>query len=391
MRRRDRLYTWLRTHPLQVDAAIAVMLMLALTVVAGSGFGSIGTQALLGLVLCGALTFRRAAPVATLGFLTGCALLQWALDIALSAYDVTLMIGLYSVAAYGPRWASRAGLGTGIVGALLAAVRYWPNEAEDIFMAFAGMSAVVVAAWAMGDVRRIRHAYVTELMARAQQAERERDQRAQIAVAEERARIAREMHDVVAHNLSVIVVQADGGRYAGAENPTAALRVLDTIADTGRSALREMRRLLGVLRSTDDITELAPKPGLARVPDLVASVRNAGLPVTLEVTGPSEAVPDGAALAVFRIVQEALTNTLKHAGPAAHATVRLAYGPGTAHVVVEDDGRGAAATSDGAGLGLMGMRERVSAYGGSVTAGPRPGGGWRVEVDVPYGERVRPA
>nr|WP_281386519.1 histidine kinase [Jiangella mangrovi] len=240
----------------------------------------------------------------------------------------------------------------------------------------------------MGDVRRVRQAYVAELVERAHQAERERDQRAQLAAAEERARIAREMHDVVAHNLSVIVVQADGGRYAGDQDPQAALDALKTIGDTGRGALSEMRRLLGVLRATDDGDggTIRPQPGLGSLPELVTSVRQAGLPVELDVTGPPRPLQPGPSLAVYRVIQEALTNALKHAGPAARARVALVFATDRLMARVSDDGRGAGAVDDGLGQGLAGMRERMTMYGGTVTAGPAAGGGWRVELDLPYGE-----
>lgn len=386
MRRRDRLYAWVRRHPLVSDAALASGLFLTLALLGPSDPAWL--RMLLGAVMCGALVFRRVRPVASFAVVAACGLVQWAAGMSLSQLDFVLLFALFAVAAYGPRWASRAGLGVGVLGAVLAGQRYALPEggAEGFVLAAIGLTAVVVATWAMGDVRRVRQAYVDELVGRAQQAERERDQQARIAVADERARIAREMHDVVAHNLSVIVVQADGGRYVADNDPRAAAEALETIAHTGRGALTEMRRLLGVLRHEDDTGELGPQPGLALIPELIGTVRAAGLPVGLDVRGRPRPLEAGPSLAAYRVVQEALTNAIKHAGPIAKAEVGLVYEPAQLRIVVDDDGRGAAAQTDGAGHGLVGMRERVAAYGGTVTAGPRAGGGWRVEVAMAYGD-----
>ncbi|WP_203454367.1 sensor histidine kinase [Jiangella aurantiaca] len=390
MRRRDRFYAWVRRHPLVPDAAIALGLFLTVVVFSAAAYDPGWAHLMLGAVMCAALVFRRMRPVESFAVLVGCGFVQWATGLQLAPSDVILLIGLYAVSAYGSRWASRGGLAAGFLGVVLATIRDYPPSDQEAFVAgFVALSAVVVGAWAMGDVRRVRQAYVAELVERAHQAERERDQRAQLAAAEERSRIAREMHDVVAHNLSVIVVQADGGRYAGDHDPQAALDALKTIGDTGRGALAEMRRLLGVLRSTDDDGDggtVRPQPGLGSLPELVTSVRQAGLPVELDVTGPPRPLPPGPSLAVYRVIQEALTNALKHAGPAARAKVALEFGAGRLTARVSDDGRGAAAPSDGLGQGLAGMRERMTMYGGTVTAGPAAAGGWRVDLDLPYGE-----
>ncbi len=384
------MYAWVRRHPVLPDAVIALGLLVTLVVFSAAALDPGWAHFVLGTVMCAALAFRRVRPVESFGVLVVAGLVQWATGLELTPYDLALLIGLYAVSAYGPRWASRAGLAAGFLGVVLGTLRY-ETSAEDEPAAFVAsaiaLAATVVGAWAMGDVRRVRQAYVAELVERAHQAERERDQRAQLAAAEERSRIAREMHDVVAHNLSVIVVQADGGRYAGDHDPQAALDALKTIGDTGRGALAEMRRLLGVLRATDDADggAIRPQPGLGSLPELVTSVRQAGLPVDLDVTGPPRPLPPGPSLAVYRVIQEALTNALKHAGPAARARVALVFGAERLTARVTDDGRGAAAPSDGLGQGLVGMRERMTMYGGTVTAGPATGGGWRVDLDLPYG------
>ena len=205
---------------------------------------------------------------------------------------------------------------------------------------------------------------------------------AEAAIVEERARIARELHDVVAHAISVIVLQARGGRSLLDSEPHETRGALDTIEHTGQQALVEMRRLVGLLRASDERLELAPQPTLSQLRHLVDQVRAAGLPVELSIEGSPVALPPGVDLSAYRIVQEALTNALKHAGPA-RARVRLAYSPEALDLEVSDDGAGAADGGDG-GHGLVGMRERVTVYGGDLEAGPQPDGGYAVRVRLPY-------
>jgi signal transduction histidine kinase len=211
-----------------------------------------------------------------------------------------------------------------------------------------------------------------------------------LAASDERARIAREMHDVVAHTLSVVVAQADGGRFAAEKHPAAARRALETIAEVSRAALTEMRGLLGVLRETDADADLGPQPTLDDVPTLVASVRAGGLDVSFVTTGTPRPLPIGAGLAVYRIVQEALTNVLKHAGPQVTAYAQLRWLADAIEVTVSDDGRGAAARSANAkagGTGIEGMRERATIFGGTLTAGLRRGGGYVVRARLPLTPR----
>jgi signal transduction histidine kinase len=215
---------------------------------------------------------------------------------------------------------------------------------------------------------------------RAQMAERERDLAAREAVVEERARIARELHDVIAHNVSMMVVQAGAERRV--VEPTSGTRdVLETIEQIGRSALTEMRRLVGMLR-TDAPDSLSPQPGLDDVPALVTKIREAGLPVELSVEGERRALPAGIELSAYRIVQEALTNTLKHAD-GAHAEVHVRYGSDSLELEIVDDGPGGPARASGGGHGLVGMRERVALYGGRLDAGRRAEGGFAVHVLLP--------
>jgi signal transduction histidine kinase len=242
-----------------------------------------------------------------------------------------------------------------------------------------------VSAAAIGITVRTRRNYTEALEDRAQRLEIERDQQARLSAAAERARIAREMHDIIGHNLSVITGLADGGRYAARKSPERATEALTAISTTSRQALTELRRLLDVLRE-DDPPEaaLTPQPALSDLDHLIEGVRSAGLPVHTTVHG-TPTLPPGRQLTVYRVVQEALTNTLKHAGPGATSTIEMSYDEGGAvTVTVTDTGRGGDPDSTD-GRGLPGMRERTSLYGGTLEAGPRrhPDQGWRVRLHLP--------
>ncbi|MFJ7768751.1 sensor histidine kinase [Streptomyces sp. NPDC097107] len=241
----------------------------------------------------------------------------------------------------------------------------------------------------IGITVRTRRDYTEALEDRARRLETERDQQGRLAAAAERARIAREMHDIIGHNLSVITGLADGGRYAAARSPERAAQALDAIATTSRQALGELRRLLDVLREEephgDQAAELAPQPSLTDLDQLLDGVRSAGLPVRTTVQGRAT-LPQGRQLTVYRVIQEALTNTLKHAGPDATAHIALSYETGGAvALTVIDTGRGGPAPAPSDGRGLPGMRERTSLYGGTLEAGPRPSPerGWRVHLYLP--------
>jgi signal transduction histidine kinase len=216
---------------------------------------------------------------------------------------------------------------------------------------------------------------------RAELAERERDIAAREAVIDERARIARELHDAIAHNVSVMVLQAGAERKVLGADDGQTREVLETIEHTGRGALTEMRRLVGMLRA-DSPDSLMPQPRLGDLPRLVSQVREAGLPVDYEVAGEARELPVGIEMSAYRIVQEALTNTLKHAGHA-RAAVHVRYGPDSLELEITDDGSGTTPPLPGSGQGLVGMRERVSVYGGTLDAGSRPGGGFAVRVLLP--------
>jgi signal transduction histidine kinase len=268
-------------------------------------------------------------------------------------------------------------------GTLMTAIRWpltrlWPET-------FVLLSGPVVAGLLLGvSVRHWRNS-LGALTERAEQLERERDQQAKIAAAAERTRIAREMHDVVAHSLSVMVTLSEGAALKQAAEPQRASMAMRQVSATGHQALDEMRRLLGVLRTEDDPGSRQPQPGMAQIGGLFDQVRATGLTAGLTVTGTPAAMPPGAELTVYRIVQEALTNTLKHAAGPTRVSVTIAYLPGSVTVDVHDDGarRDGRAQAWTAGHGLTGMRERAAVYGGAVSAGPDPDGGWRIHARLP--------
>ncbi|MGV9558718.1 sensor histidine kinase [Streptomyces sp. NPDC003401] len=395
----QRLYDFLRGHPTLVDGFWALVLF-GISVVAGvtSGQDHRGTDSLallvpiaflLGLVVA----LRRRVPERMLLLAGALGLAQLVLDVATTAADFALLVIVYTVAATGARWASRLALGMGLIAAALAQMR-WPNQQTSM----AGNIAIVVfqtvpfaLAWVLGDSMRTRRAYFAQLEERAARLEKEREAQAKVAVAAERARIARELHDVVAHNVSVMVVQADGAAYVLDAAPDQAKKALETISSTGRQALAEMRRLLGVLRTGEheEGGEYVPQPDVEQIDDLVQQCRGSGLPVDFKVEGTPRPLPSGVELTAYRIVQEALTNTRKHGGPDAGASVRLVYFDDGLGLLVEDDGKGAPhelyeeGGADGRGHGLIGMRERVGMVGGTLDAGPRPGGGFRISALLP--------
>jgi signal transduction histidine kinase len=343
-----------------------------------------------GLALLVPLIWRRSYPELVFFGVSAIAVLQWLAGVELQAGNVGLLVALYTISVYGEVKYSRIALGIGGLGVLMATARYYSSSdwRQQITMMVA-FGAVVFGVWAFGERRRTRGLYVAQLEERAVQAERDRDREATLAVTNERTRIAREIHDVVAHGLSIMIVQADGGLYAADASPEQAKKALATIGDTGRASLTEMRKMLGLLKQDEqnelDPNQPRPQPGVSSLPELVENVREAGLTVDYEVTGTPRDLPALLGLTAYRIVQEGLTNTLKHAGPGARTSVTLDFGREMLTVVVTDDGRGGgvAPTSD-PGHGLVGMRQRASISGGTVNAGPKAGGGYEVVAKLPY-------
>jgi signal transduction histidine kinase len=343
-----------------------------------------------GLGLLIPLIWRRTHTFPVFLVCTGVALVQWAMNARLMPADIGLLVALYAVAVYGNVKQSRIALGIGMFGVLLATTRYWSSsDPKQQFTIMVALAALVFGVWAFGERRRTRALYVAQLEERAAQLEHDRDREAKLAVTEERTRIAREIHDVVAHGLSIMIVQADGGLYAADASPEQAKKALATIGDTGRTSLTEMRKMLGLLkddvRADLDPDQPRPQPGVSQLPELIENVCQAGLAVEYQVTGQPRDLPALLGLTAYRIVQEGLTNMLKHAGPGARTSVQLDYGQEMLTVVVTDDGRGAAAAAGtDPGHGLVGMRQRASISGGTVTAGPKAGGGYEVIARLPY-------
>ncbi|MDQ0795690.1 sensor histidine kinase [Streptomyces sp. B1I3] len=396
----QRLYDFIRRHPTGVDTFWAVVLLglSGMSIVAdqvGHGGRERVAAVPIAVGLCAVVALRRRAPERMLLLAIGMGVAQLLLDVRPNAADFALLVITYTVATVGERWASRVALGCSLCAAGLSTLR-WPQETpssnwlQSVFVVVV-MTVPFVLAWVLGDSIRTRRAYFSQLEERAARLEREREAQSKVAVAAERARIARELHDVVAHNVSVMVVQADGAAYVMDASPDQARQALETISHTGRQALAEMRRLLGVLRTgdTQESGEYVPQPDVEQIEDLVGQVRQTGLTVDFKIEGTPRPLPSGVELTAYRIVQEALTNTRKHGGPDAGASVRLVYFDDGLGLLVEDDGRGAAhelyedGGADGAGQGMIGMRERVGMVGGTLDAGPRPGGGFRISALLP--------
>jgi signal transduction histidine kinase len=302
-----------------------------------------------------------------------------------------ILVAVYSVAAYGSRWVSLAGLAVAELG--LAAVQLAPLGFEFEGLALVGFMGTLAAAWLLGHFAYNYRAYAARLEERTAELERAREELARRAVTEERLRLARELHDVVAHAMSVIAVQSGVGAHVADSQPEQVGKALAAIEATSRAALTELRRLLGVLRQADEPqASLTPVPGLANLEGLLAEVAKAGLAVRLRVEGRPAPLPAGVDLSAYRIVQEALTNVVKHAGPAT-AQVTIRYRDQEVAVEVTDNGRGVAAAAGdgrwGTGHGLIGMRERVAAFGGDLEVGPRPGGGFRVAARLPVAAERR--
>jgi signal transduction histidine kinase len=333
-------------------------------------------EIVLSLALVAPLAFGPRAPVGVFATVMALCLVQLAVTDQVLVADLAPLVALYYLIVHGPSRLKPVGLGIALVGAALMSWRAsFPGVLDGFVLGTAVVSAEVLVAALLGDRRVSRRARLAAL-------EVERDQQAELGAAQERARIARELHDVVAHSLAVMVAQADGGRYAAPEDPGAASRALAQIAETGRDALGQMRRLLGVLRAGESSADL---------PGLVRRLASAGLPVELAVEGAVRELPPEVQLCIHRVAQEALTNVLKHADSPQRVEVVVRYLASEVELTVRDDGRATAAddglaeplAGDGQGLGLAGMRERVALHSGTLEAGPRAGGGYEVRARLP--------
>jgi signal transduction histidine kinase len=358
-------------HPLVLDGLVALaVLALAAT---NASYRSPERIAFT-IALVAPLLWRRRAPLLVFLTIAAVALAHWLADEQLLA-DSALLVAIYTVAAQESTRRLVLAAAILVIGISLAVARW---ESTPTILTFVLLSGMAMAAIALGVNARTRRRYLAAVEERAARLEHERDQQGRLAAAAERARLAREMHDIVAHHLAVMVALADGAGFMAGRDPERSTAAMEQVSRTGRQALAETRRLLGVLRDESEAA-LAPQPGLADLDGLLEQVRAAGLRVTLETSGRPVALGSGAELTVYRLVQEALTNTLKHAGPDARATVRLRYEEDGIDVEVTDDGRRRTHVASG-GQGLSGMRERAAVYGGAVEAGPRGAGGWRVHA-----------
>jgi signal transduction histidine kinase len=365
------LVDWLHRHPRAVDWAL-FLIAAATTVGAAAHHDRRGLGIPIAAVACLPLLARRQHPLPVLAATAAPTVAILAVWSSYTPFPVG--VALYTVAERCDRRTSLAAGGATVavlaLPLLAASGGFQPHVLGEV-LGFA-------AAWLIGDSVRSRRQYLAALEERAERLERERETDAARAVAEEQARIARELHDVIAHTLSVIVVQAAAARDVLASQPERAGEALAAVEAAARGALGELRRLLSTVRG--DAT-FAPQPGLEQLDELVRQVRAAGLEVAITIEGTQSPLPPTLDLSAYRVVQEALTNTLKHAH-ATHVDVALSYGPAELRVEVRDDGA-AAANGDGDGRGLIGMRERVSAFGGSLAAGPGPSGGYVVSARFP--------
>lgn len=449
-----RLDQWTRLHPVRTDVMAAAALFTVLVALPWVALGPMvapdpqGRQTAVSLLAGAGMVLpwavRRVRPVASAAVVTAAAVLHLLAGPEFSLSLLMVPLTVYNLAANAPRSISVAGLLTGLVGGVANGVKVWlfpaqfvtpdgltvrsPAEPLAMVIMAIGCGLTVLTAWAFGDVVRNRRLAVRALEDRAHRLEVHSRQERELAAADERNHIAREMHDIVAHSLQVIISQSDGARYAAAARPEIAVQALGTIGQTGRAALADMRQLLGVLRETGQTVagvpgiaesgtgagtvepsapstprapgpaaspgglgsrpvEHRPQPRLADVPSLVDTMRLSGLEISLLETGtPRRALPAGGELTAYRIVQEALTNTLRHGGPRARAFVTLAWTARGLDIQADDDGRGAGVdpATAGSGQGLRGLAERVTLFGGTVETGPRVGAGFRVSAHLPY-------
>jgi signal transduction histidine kinase len=387
-----RIVAALRRHPLVADVTLAVALA---ALAAATGVALVAPRAQVeppsapavvawAVALAAPLVLRRRWPLVVLAVTTLHFTRYWAVgQLNEIASWVILGVAVYSAAAYADRrrasWVCGACLLWLIGSGVLLSARAGPIGTVEV-AAIAMFDALpFLLAWPLGTMMRRLREYRAVLEERNRQLDQEREVNARRAVLEERVRIARELHDVVAHHVSVMGVQAGVARRLFDRDPAEAVAAIGSVETASRQAIADLQQLVGVLRQ-DQGDDLAPQPSLQRLPELVEHMRRAGLPVELTVQGRRGPLPAGVELSAFRIIQEALTNTLKHAGPA-QAGVTVRYGNGSVELEVVDDGQGPPPGRPRSGSkGLVGMRERVSLYGGRLDVGARPGGGFRVHA-----------
>jgi signal transduction histidine kinase len=371
----------IRRFDLVLGLVVAVAMVVELVLRSDPGPAALAAAAAVGL----AQTGRRAWPVPSFALSAGAIILLGNLQPGWGDESATLFVALvlaeYALGAY----ASGSMMWVGAVVILCGVVFFTFHDGDPFYPEDIPFALFVIGGpWAAGLAIQLRRNHERSLAEANAELERTRAEEARRAVAAERARIARELHDVVSHAIAVTVLQARGGRRLVGLDDAAVREALDAIEHTNTAALGDMRRLLAVLRDTEDevSSRQAPQPSLARLDDLVGQVRQSGLPVEVEQTGAGDAVPPGVDLSAYRIVQEALTNVLKHAGPGVTARVRIDHRPDELVLTVTDDG--VAGPESGHGSGLIGIRERAAVVGGEADAGPAPGGGFQVTARLPY-------
>lgn len=363
------------------DAVLACALTLAAVIELTLG-GYSAVTAVFAATVTMSLNWRRSYPLLVMAVATG----AWTVPIMVGLVPseaaltplIALLVAVYSVARHSDTRTALIGASVAFAGSLASDLRL-PHPGPADF----GFTAILISwPWFAGFALRNRELTNAALAQRALLLEADRDARARLAVTEERGRIARELHDIIAHSVSVMVVQAGAAEHVVARMPDRAVSALRTISETGRDALVELRRLLGLLRQGELPAALGPRPGVHDLPTLSGQIGAAGVPVSVAVRGEPRDLPAGVDLAVFRVVQEALTNTLKHAGPAT-ADVTVDFDADGVLVTVTDTGTGLGHSSGEPGHGLLGMRERLALYGGQLEAGPMTGGGYRVAARLP--------
>jgi signal transduction histidine kinase len=345
------------------------------------------------LVTCAPIAVRRRLPLAALLISALGIFVHFLVGWPEGALPLAVLFLTFTVAVWSPLRTAIVGLAAVVATIVVLGLTDTPSFDTGVVLTELVLFA---AAWAIGVAVRNWRAATAALVREAdKRAEAERESSARV-LAEERLRIAQELHDVVAHSMSVIAVQAGVGAHVVDERPEQAKSALEAISTTSRGTLNEMRRLLGVLRDDDGVRSYVPAYGLADLPSLVEDVRAAGVPVTLHIEGTADSIHAGVELSAYRVVQEALTNVIKHAGKPTRVDVTVRRLPGSLTVEVTDDGRGLAARSpdvrtdgssaNGSGHGLVGMRERAELWGGELSVGPATGGGYRVKALFPYGD-----
>ncbi|MCP2301325.1 sensor histidine kinase [Actinokineospora globicatena] len=382
----------MKAHPMAGDVIIAALLAALESISLFATIGGVHPLAywLVGLGLLGPLVIRRRDPLLAAYLILAAGLVQLlthgpspdGVDARIRVGDIALGIALYTTVAYVGRRQGALYVVWLTIG--VGAWATWRMTLPESILPTLVIVVIFAFCWVLGEFSGARRAYHLEVERRLALLETERDQQARIAVGQERARIARELHDVVAHAVSVIVVHADGAAYAVRSQPEVAERAIRTISATGREALTELRRLLGVLRSDEGETDRTPQPGTQSISDLAERVRATGVPVQLDLAGELDDLPAGVGLGIYRIVQEALTNTIKHAGPGATAAVEVRRVGDRVELDITDLGPGTTRVGlTAGGNGLIGMRERANVFGGTLQAGPHADGGWRVRAVLP--------